>query len=81
MQKKKFVLCVDGVYVKEGKILLLKRTVEPFKGFWHTIGGHVGESETLKEALKREYKEETDLDIEIGCVMDGRIEKTLDRIS
>ena len=56
---KKLVACVDGAYVKNGKILLVKRNVEPLKGFWHLIGGHVDENETLKEALKREFKEET----------------------
>ena len=59
MSQKKFVVCVDGVYVRDGKILLLKRAVEPFKGFWHVVGGHVDESESLKDAVKREFKEET----------------------
>jgi ADP-ribose pyrophosphatase YjhB (NUDIX family) len=79
MQKNRFVLCVDGVYVKDGKILLLKRAVEPFKGYWHLIGGHVEENETLKNALRREFKEETGLEIETGRIIDGRIEKTSDR--
>lgn len=79
MQKNRFVLCVDGVYVKDGKILLLKRAVEPFKDHWHLIGGHVEENETLKQALKREFKEETGLEIETGRIIDGRIEKTSDR--
>jgi 8-oxo-dGTP diphosphatase len=77
---KKFVVCVDGVYIKDGKILLLKRNTEPFKGYWHLVGGHVDENETLKEALKREFKEETNLDIDVGDIIDGRIEKTFDRI-
>jgi ADP-ribose pyrophosphatase YjhB (NUDIX family) len=34
----------------------------------------VEENETLKEALKREFKEETNLDAEIGDILDGRIE-------
>ena len=75
-----FFLCVDGTLQKDGKLLLLKRNVEPFKGFWHVPGGHVEENETPKEALKREFKEETNLDIEIGEIIDKRIEKTFDRI-
>jgi 8-oxo-dGTP diphosphatase len=71
---------VDGVFIKDEKILLLKRAVEPFRGCWHLVGGHVEENETLKEALKREFKEETNLDIEVGEIIDGRIEQTLDRI-
>ena len=54
MEQKKFVVCVDGVYVKNGKILLLKRNVEPFKGCWHVVGGHVDEDESLKDAVIRE---------------------------
>lgn len=73
-------LCVDGVYIKDGKILLLKRSTEPFKGRWHIIGGYVEENEALKEALRREFKEETNLDIDVGTIIDGRIEKTSDRI-
>jgi ADP-ribose pyrophosphatase YjhB (NUDIX family) len=74
-----FSVCVDGVYIKDGKILLLKRSEEPFKGYWHLVGGHVEDDETLKEALEREFREETNLDIKIGAIIDGRIEKTFDR--
>lgn len=80
MPKKQLVVCVDGVYIKDGKILLLKRAVEPFKGCWHVVGGHVEENETLKEALRREFKEETNLDISVGNLIDRRIEQTSDRI-
>jgi 8-oxo-dGTP diphosphatase len=79
MPEKKFVLCADGVYVKDGKILLLKRDVEPFKGCWHVVGGHVEEDESVRDALRREFKEETNLDVEVGGIIDGRIEKTVDR--
>jgi ADP-ribose pyrophosphatase YjhB (NUDIX family) len=79
MPCRKFFVCVEGIYVKDGKILLLKRGAEPFKGHWHAVGGHVEEKETLKHALKREFKEETNLDIEVGDIIDGRIEKTFDR--
>ena len=37
------------------------------------------EDETLKGALKREFKEETNLDIEVGGIIAGRIEKSPDR--
>jgi len=80
MSQKVFVVCVDGVYVKDGKLLLLKRNVEPFKGCWHVVGGHVEENESLKEAVKREFKEETGLDVAVGGIIDGRIEVTFDRV-
>ncbi len=59
--------------------MLLKRSVEPFKGYWHVVGGHVEENETLKEALKREFREETNLDIEVGEIIDCRTEQSFDR--
>jgi ADP-ribose pyrophosphatase YjhB (NUDIX family) len=80
MQNKKVSACVAGGYIKDGKILLLKRNTEPFNGYWHLVGGHVEENETLTEALRREFKEETNLDIDVGAIIDGRIEKTSDRI-
>jgi len=79
MCEREFVLCVDGVLIKDGKILLLKRNVEPYLGFWHTVGGQVEENETLKEALIREFKEETNLDVQVGKIIGGRIENTQDR--
>jgi ADP-ribose pyrophosphatase YjhB (NUDIX family) len=80
MKHKKIVVCVDGVFVKDGKLLLLKRNVEPFKGCWHVVGGHVEENENLKAALQREFREETSLDITVGDIIDARFEETFDRV-
>jgi ADP-ribose pyrophosphatase YjhB (NUDIX family) len=49
--------------------------VEPFNACWHLICGRVEENETLKAALKREFREETNLDVKIGNIIDGRIAK------
>ncbi len=77
---KKLFLCVDGACVRNGRILLLKRKVEPFKGCWALVGGHVEENESVADALRREFKEETDLDVEVGDFIDARIEETIDRV-
>jgi len=73
-------LYVDGICTKDGKILLVKRNCEPFKGFWHVVGGQVQDKESFKEALKREYLEETGLYVKIGDILTHRIEKTFDRL-
>lgn len=65
--------------MKEDRILLLKRGVEPLKGCWGLVGGHVDEGKTVKEALKREFLEETSLKVEVGELIDGRVEQTFDR--
>lgn len=59
---------------------MLKRANEPFKGCWHPVGGQVEDEETLKEAIKREFKEETNLDVEVGKIIAGRLEETFDQI-
>lgn len=51
---------------KEGKYLLLKRNPEKYKntkGVWDIVGGRIEPGTKLLENLKREIKEETQLDI------------------
>jgi 8-oxo-dGTP diphosphatase len=74
-----YSIYVDGICLKNGKILLVKRRCEPFKGFWHVVGGEVQDTEALAEALRREFKEETDLDVKVGNVIGCRIEESFDR--
>jgi len=54
---------IDAVIVRDGKILLVKRGREPYKGFWATPGGYIDWDESAEETVKREVKEETDLDV------------------
>ena len=46
----------------EPRILLTKRNVEPFKGYWCIPGGHIEQDEDAVNAVIREVKEETNLD-------------------
>ena len=52
---------VDGVIIRDNKILLIKRGNEPFKGFWALPGGYVDWNESTEEAVAREMMEETGL--------------------
>ena len=47
---------------KATEVLLTKRNVDPFKGMWCIPGGHVEQFEDAFTAVKREVKEETNLD-------------------
>ena len=48
--------------VDNGKILLIKRAKEPYKGQWAMIGGKIEFGEHPQETAVREVKEETGLD-------------------
>ena len=54
--------------VEDDKLLLIKRAAEPSKGKWSVPGGSVEWGESLEEALKREVREETGLEIEVEKV-------------
>lgn len=59
------VPAVAAVIIRDGEILLVKRAYEPSKGKWSIPGGSVEWGEPLVEALKREVREETGLEIEV----------------
>ncbi|MFC1654136.1 NUDIX hydrolase, partial [Patescibacteria group bacterium] len=56
MQKNTPILCVDGVLVENGRVLLTKRCVEPEKNKWHLPGGVVDYGESVEKAIKRVMK-------------------------
>ncbi|PVX26227.1 MAG: hypothetical protein CW716_06475 [Candidatus Bathyarchaeum sp.] len=70
-----FSVHVEGVYVKEGKLLLLKRSFEPFKGYWSVVSGAVAEDGALKRTLQELFKKIAGLDVTIGKIIGARIEE------
>lgn len=65
MNDKHPILTTDGLITKEEKVLLIKRDIDPFKGFWVLPGGHVDYNEKVEQAIKREVKEEVGVSTEI----------------
>lgn len=59
------LLTVDALIIYEEKIVLIKRENLPYKGMFALPGGFVDMGETVEEAVVREAKEETNLDIGI----------------
>lgn len=51
--------------LRDGKLLLLRRAIEPLAGFWAPPTGYVEWDESVEEAVIRETKEETDVDVAI----------------
>ena len=50
---------------QDGKLLLVKRGVEPAMGEWAFPSGYVDRGEVVEDAARREVKEETGLDVEL----------------
>lgn len=55
-------LTTDALVVRQGKVLLIRRAREPFKGRHALPGGFVDAGETTEQACLRELKEETGLE-------------------
>ena len=55
---------VTGVVIKNGKVLLARHTYGSGKGKLIIPGGYVNVGETPQEALKREFMEETQIEVE-----------------
>ena len=78
------VVGVGAVIVSDGCVVLVKRAHEPLMGEWSLPGGTVEVGETLAEAVVREAREETGLDVRVGSLVevldrvhrgpDGRVE-------
>ena len=69
------IVGVGAVVLDGDRVLLVKRAHEPLKGEWSLPGGAVDVGEALEEAIRREVREETCLEVEVGPIVD-----VLDRI-
>ena len=54
-------LTTDAVWIRSGKVLLVRRGKPPFRGMWAFPGGFVEQRETVEATVVRELKEETGL--------------------
>jgi ADP-ribose pyrophosphatase YjhB (NUDIX family) len=58
------------VFHVDGKLVLLRRSIEPGYGKWVFPGGFVDRGETVVEAAIRETKEEASVDVEVRELVD-----------
>jgi len=64
---KYFPMVIVEVVVKGPKgILLTKRLIEPYKGYWHLPGGFIRYKENPEKAVLRVVKNETGLKVKIN---------------
>jgi 8-oxo-dGTP diphosphatase len=61
------LLVVAGAFVRDGLLLLTRRPDgAPLEGAWELPGGKVEEGETPEEALRREWREELGVEVELA---------------
>jgi ADP-ribose pyrophosphatase YjhB (NUDIX family) len=55
---------VEGLLERDGRVLLSKRGIDPRRGYWDLPGGFLEEGEEPLAGLRREFREETGLEVE-----------------
>lgn len=67
----KTVIVTAGVIVEQGKVLVTQRKEDAPDGLlWEFPGGKVMEGEEPRQALKRELKEELEIEVEVGKIFE-----------
>jgi mutator protein MutT len=64
------VVGVGGVIVRGRRALIIKRAHDPRRGEWSIPGGTVELGECLVDAVRRELREETGLEVQVGRVLE-----------
>jgi len=68
----KVTVVTAGVIIENGKILVTQRKEHSHQGLlWEFPGGKVKENEEPREALRRELKEELDIEVEVGRMFEA----------
>lgn len=71
-------VAVGAVCIRDGCLLMVQRGRGVEQGRWSLPGGRVERGETLAEAVRRELREETGLDVTVGALC-GVAERISDR--
>jgi 8-oxo-dGTP diphosphatase len=64
----------SGLIVQDGKVLLIRRAKEPYKDHWSLPGGGIERGERIRDTVRREVREETGLEVDVGRVAGYREE-------
>ncbi len=67
MRKDAMKTVAAAILVEDGKVLIAKRrSTDKLAGKWEFPGGTLEEGETPEDCLRREMKEEFDIDVSVG---------------
>ena len=67
----KTLIVSAGLIMEEGKFLVTQRREDSsYALLWEFPGGKVKEGEDPREALRRELKEELDIEVEVGAIFE-----------
>jgi 8-oxo-dGTP diphosphatase len=67
----KTIIVTAGLVIEQGKVLVTQRKADSPHGLlWEFPGGKVKEGEEPREALRRELKEELDIEAEVGTIFE-----------
>jgi ADP-ribose pyrophosphatase YjhB (NUDIX family) len=64
------VAAVGAVVIDGDAVLLIKRAFPPRQGEWSLPGGQLELGESLADGVRREVREETGLEVEVGPVVE-----------
>lgn len=69
MNERRPVVAVGAVVVRDGALLMVQRANDPGRGLWSIPGGRVEGGEYLADAVRREVREETGLEVTVGSLL------------
>ncbi len=67
--------CAEVIVADLGKVLLVKRSIEPYLGFWDIPGGFLEDGEHPEDGARREVLEETGIEIELKGLIGVYVER------
>ncbi|WP_248925269.1 NUDIX hydrolase [Paenibacillus hamazuiensis] len=60
---------VGALVQREGKVLLVRRAIEPGKGNWTNPGGYIEQHEPIEQTIEREVKEEANVTAKVKGIV------------